>query len=249
MIALAGAHRVGKTTLANLVSKNTTLHLKELNTGDVFKTLGLDVKSSIDPVERLMLQQAMFQNYKKHIDGSSISKYIFDRSPLDYAAYTLYHMRAYPEYSDATNKIVKNFLGLTEKFAQIFLVQPGIPPSDYPTSAPYDEQQIQEITDIIKSLSMSPDMKSHMTIIAKENTGLYSRMQVIHDYLVKTKEPEGDDHIDTIGSIVSMGKNPFLSTVHVPLYEDKSSAHFNLSSTEERIKQDVINSLINKGKQ
>ena len=126
-IGLCGAHRVGKTSLINDLSKKLNIKKLNMQTYEIFKREGINPNDFIDFNKRLKIQQILLEEYK--LEYSKHEDFISDRTPLDLIAYT---------FADINNKVdvnnqnkIDNYLNncLTETlkvFDHLFLIQPGI---------------------------------------------------------------------------------------------------------------------------
>lgn len=86
-IALCGAHRSGKTTLAKAFADRHGIKYLDMSTRSVISSLGLDVSVPLSPDDRKRLQNRLLAKYAElyRTPGS----WVADRSPLDLVAYSL----------------------------------------------------------------------------------------------------------------------------------------------------------------
>lgn len=191
-VALAGAHRVGKTTLLKLVETNPfyDVEVTEMNTSNTYKRLGLNVKAPQTIFNELRVQMeclTLMQSksiYRPELVQPRKPRVPFkmtDRSPLDYAAYTLYKFKDLPGYSKVVEEFVETCIELANNLDHIIILQPAIPGSESDTSAPFNEPQIQEITNIIIGLSVHPKLTAKVSILPEEVVKPYERVQYVLD--------------------------------------------------------------------
>lgn len=85
---LIGAHRSGKTTLAETVSNETGLPLVLTSSSAVCKAMGINPAEQMSLVVRMNLQKAILRNA---VDAWKLEKegFITDRTPIDMIAYTM----------------------------------------------------------------------------------------------------------------------------------------------------------------
>ena len=63
-IGLCGAHRVGKTSLINDLSKKLNIKKLNMQTYEIFKREGINPNDFIDFNKRLKIQQILLEEYK-----------------------------------------------------------------------------------------------------------------------------------------------------------------------------------------
>lgn len=128
MIALAGAHRAGKTTLAKAFADLADWTHVPSRMGEVFKRMGLKVGQPMHPNLRLEVQEAGLDLWVEDITAAAMP-WIADRSPLDYAAYVLADLGNAPEIDGprAMAYVERCFEEANRYCGVIALVQPGIP--------------------------------------------------------------------------------------------------------------------------
>lgn len=206
-IALSGAHRVGKTAITQMFESLPGYKAIQCNTSEAFKALNFSPKAELNPLERLMVQQYLVNHLEKLYKRPLIPfshVIVYDRSPLDYAAYTLYHLGKYEEFTGYVNNLVKRYLGMMQYIDRVYLLQPGIEFSFAPTSADYDLDMMNEITDIIKSLALADENTGKVNIIPETMTGYYNRIQhIIDDF----KEQGHGFHIQHDGALDSKSES------------------------------------------
>lgn len=136
VIGLAGAHRTGKTTLANTFADMTGAHVCVTSTSAVFAGLGIDPKAELPFSERLMCQNRILMQMSAdiekakddaHAQGSDIV--IVDRTPIDALAYLMADVqRTTPASVDGMRNYIGNCRALLMKhFDGVMQIQPGIP--------------------------------------------------------------------------------------------------------------------------
>jgi nicotinamide riboside kinase len=159
-IALCGAHRTGKSTIAQSLQRRLGLPYIASSVSSVAKDMGVNLKSSLDMTQRIAFQQRVLE--KMDSAYGSTNSFVTDRSPLDAAAYLL---------ADATSvagshaeramiaRYVENALRMTERlFDVLILVQPGIPYIDEPGKPPKNEAYQEHIHFLIAGMVADTDM-------------------------------------------------------------------------------------------
>ena len=129
-IALCGAHRVGKSTIAKTFSEETGIPYIESTVNLVGKELGLNVNADLSFDDRMFLQEHVLKDHIKNITAIT-GPFITDRSPIDFAAYALgtLGLKSFGN-SDQDKRLMcyidECILATNRMFSLIVLVQPGI---------------------------------------------------------------------------------------------------------------------------
>lgn len=127
-IALFGAHRTGKTSLAKEFADATRIPFIKSTVSADMKNLNVETDSAYDMQKRLEIQEKIFESYKNLM--SDKVALITDRSPLDFALYTILEVsNNFPNDIELISRY-QNFLDSciqeAKKFDKIYLLQPGI---------------------------------------------------------------------------------------------------------------------------
>jgi nicotinamide riboside kinase len=130
-IALAGAHRTGKSTLAKATAEELGWVYVPSRAGQVAKAMGVDFTTKMPSAELVIeLQEGILAAHMDDLSRVGGRPWITDRSALDMATYcTLYALgEAHPRLaSRVLNYIERCFDVANRHCAAIVLVQPGIP--------------------------------------------------------------------------------------------------------------------------
>lgn len=128
-VGLAGAHRVGKTTLAQVYSQRWTVPFVETSLSKIYEKSGLSVNDDIPYAQRLEIQHKLLSHIKEVYKSQSGTQFITDRTPIDLAAYLLSYMphNVDESLSKATTDYIDDCFKATDcHFDQIVVIQPGI---------------------------------------------------------------------------------------------------------------------------
>lgn len=127
-VGLAGAHRVGKTTLAKDIG---TLPYLKTDVAGIFASRGIAPTSKLSFVERMDIQWRLLEHLRQRYETKA--SFVTDRTPLDLIAYTLAEVTdevaesmTIEQVNDLTSYIDECLITLLE-FDRIFVVRPGIP--------------------------------------------------------------------------------------------------------------------------
>lgn len=165
MIGLAGAHRVGKTSLARAFAEKHGLEFVETSASAIFSEMRLDPAATYDFSTRLTVQEEILKRfdalYASHI-GTDLA--ITDRTPLDMLAYTMAEaigdtvmaedQKRFKRYAqacfDVTNK----------RFGVLLVVQPGIEIVPAKGKAAANAAYIEHLSSLILGLSVDERVKA-----------------------------------------------------------------------------------------
>lgn len=135
MIGLCGAHRTGKTTLAQAFAEKVQIPFVRTSATEVFHALGKDPRANYHIHERIAIQEAILVAfealYARAQEESGI--FISDRTPIDMASYLLADVQRTTfegevGVANLVNDYVSRCLAANHKwFSVVILVQPGIP--------------------------------------------------------------------------------------------------------------------------
>ena len=127
-LALTGAHRTGKTTLAKALCERSGMTYVPSMTSQVFSDLGLPVGVPLSVDDRLRVQERVLETHIAQVRLAG-NYYVADRCPIDFAAYTLLDvaMRCDPDQEARVHAYLDRCLRLTgELFSAVVVVPPGI---------------------------------------------------------------------------------------------------------------------------
>lgn len=93
MLALTGAHRSGKTTLAKSVAEKLGVEYLDMQVTSVFDELGISPKDDMDFATRLKVQERILDHMQAKYLVRLGRPFIADRSPYDVIMYTMADVR------------------------------------------------------------------------------------------------------------------------------------------------------------
>jgi hypothetical protein len=152
-IGLCGAHRVGKTTLAQAVSRATGIPFLKTHTSHIFQQHGLDPAKPMAFDTRLAIQQEILAAGEA-VWRQAAGPFISDRTPLDMAAYTLADIHGTTTLNEtAFTQYLTDCLAATNRyFSTLIIVPPGIPLVPEPGKAALHDAYIEHIHTLIAGL-------------------------------------------------------------------------------------------------
>ena len=179
-IGLTGAHRVGKSTLAEVLAKDTKAKYAPVGISDMQAAYGYDSSKQDYPwEERKKIQELLLREFSGHLLGLRIYRAeslrgllkITDRTPLDLVGYAMWSLPENPTKEDTAwlENYIQLCIELTNRnYRGVALVQPGIPLVSSPTSAPADAEMIETFNQCYLSLFLDPRLRIKKFIIPRE---------------------------------------------------------------------------------
>jgi hypothetical protein len=168
-IGLCGAHRVGKTTLAQAVSQASGLPFLQTHTSQIFKRHGLDPAKRMTFAARLSIQQDIL-SAAVEIWSLADSRFISDRTPLDMAAYTLADIQGTTKLDEAVlTAYLDDCLQHTDRFfSTLIVIPPGIPLVHEPGKAALHSGYIEHIHTLVVGLCHDPRLSARVCQLARQ---------------------------------------------------------------------------------
>lgn len=192
IIALSGAHRTGKTTLArHYANRHEHVTFCPVSISDMQKKMGY--KSSNQTYAwaiRQKIQTGLLEQYAALLDSlDKHQSYILDRSPLDLIIYLI---RAAPKHmteddSDFIMRYISQCLELNARIELTMVLRPGIPLIAATTSAPAVAGDLEIFTFMLLGLidSYKNQMPSLVHIMPRYFLSLEQRCDYIEDYIAE----------------------------------------------------------------
>lgn len=179
-VGLTAAHRSGKTTLAKeFVKKNPQFTFAPTSTSAIMKMHGFDPAKDYPLEERLKIQNiildeldSLYSQFKKDT--------IFDRTPLDAAAYMLADVQRenVPSHLQAeVAKYVERCIDITNRrFAMILFIPPVIELKEEEGKAPAQPAYVAHISHLIDGLRNDERMRVRSYTMPRANTDIETRV-------------------------------------------------------------------------
>ncbi len=156
-IGLCGAHRVGKTTLAQAVSHAASCPFLRTKTSHIFRKHGLDPAQPMPFPTRLRIQWDVLS---AGIDvwQQAERRFISDRTPLDMAAYTLADIHGATDVDDegVAEYLDTCFHETNRFFSTLIIIPPGIPLVPEPGKAALHAGYIEHLHALVVGLCHDP---------------------------------------------------------------------------------------------
>lgn len=184
LIGLCGAHRTGKTSLAEEFSAKKKCHFLATSVSQVFYDLGYDPGADYDFRTRLTIQEAVLE----HVDAlyakaPTAVPSVCDRTPLDMLAYTLaeaYGDRVSAEDQDRLEAYTQKCIDITNKrFSLLLVIQPGIPLVYEPGKAALNKAYIEHLNSLILGLTVDERVDVSHFYLPRYMTDMDERMDAV----------------------------------------------------------------------
>jgi hypothetical protein len=185
-IGLAGAHRTGKTTLAQAVSRTRGIPFAKTDTAALFKQRGLTPCQSLDFKTRLQIQQhiltAAFEIWE-----TQPATFITDRTPLDFMAYTLADIQGATEVNfTSLEKYLEGCFEVTNKiFTMLVVIQPAIPLVYEEGKAALNKAYLEHLNTIIVGLCHDERLTCPAFIMERRTTCLEDRIYALEAFITQ----------------------------------------------------------------
>lgn len=208
-LALLGAHRVGKTTLARAFAQKHDIPFVQTGASEVFKALGLDPKAEYPIDQRIAIQAAILHAFEAQwLDACSRTTfYISDRSPLDLASYLLADvtrqtLAGQPAVAEAVVHYVARCISSANRFfSTIVLVQPGIKLVEEKGKAPACPAYMEHLNSLQFGLLMDQRLETKGYAIKRQFLTVDERIASVEHCLHAAMER----HERVIGSRIASG--------------------------------------------
>jgi predicted ATPase len=184
-IALAGAHRTGKSTLAAAFAKKEGFTYMPSRAGEAFATLGFRVGDTLTSEQRLTLQEKILNLHAADLRCHVAKPWIADRSALDMAAYMLLHAAGAPDcdHERIAGYVSRCFEVVNRHYGIIVLVQPGIPYVSAEGKPPPNPAQQEVLNLTLWGLLQDPRLEVRSAFLRRDVLDLKSRLTLIGQVL------------------------------------------------------------------
>lgn len=195
-IGFAGAHRTGKSTLAQELGKKLNLNMLDNPAVTAFNMLGLHPDDNLTFDRRLMVQMLILERFKAAAKPSvrfqgqvHTPRFVCDRTPLDYAAYMLSEVN-----SEVANDLMQTDEDFLAKYLAdcneamneldlVFIVQPGIEMVAEKGKAVLSRGLQEHLNDLIIARATVCD--TECILIPREMTDFYDRLSFVYQNVMQ----------------------------------------------------------------
>ena len=189
-VALVGAHRTGKTTLARLYAQRAGIRFLETSVSAIWRDLGLDPAALYDFETRLSVQEEILRRIDDIYARHAGEDFITDRSPLDMAAYLLGDAigdRVPEHLHGRVKKYVEDCFHVTNKrFGVVILIQPGIQLVAEEGKAAMNLSYIEHLNSLMFGLCVDERLKCHHYYMPRAVLDLEERLEAVKNSIARS---------------------------------------------------------------
>lgn len=177
-LGLVGAHRSGKTTLAEALALKMHWPLIKTQVSQVFKQAQLQPHQALDFATRLWIQTQIIDVARADWQAEH---FITDRTPIDFMAYTLADIQGETVVDiQALEDYLANCFETTNQiFTHLILLQPGIPLVYAPGKAALNKAYIEHLNTLMLGLCHDQRLHCPRWIIKRHRLALEERIQMV----------------------------------------------------------------------
>lgn len=186
MLGLVGAHRVGKTTLAERFAaarRGQQWKFAQTSVSAIFRDLGHDPAETFDFKTRLTIQEQILIRLTRFYRESTGQFVITDRTPIDMLAYTMSEANGEavgPDLQARFKGYANDCFTVTNKFfSAVLVVQPGIPIIDAPGKAAPNAAYLEHLNTLMIGLCCDERMKVPHFFIPRTRLTMESRIDSV----------------------------------------------------------------------
>lgn len=192
MIGLCGAHRTGKTTLADAFAKEHDMVFLKTSASQVFKDMGLNPSVDYHFDIRMDVQERILKEFEKQYLSMDGKPFVTDRTPIDMIAYTLADVRQQTltqGQNDRLEEYVAKCISVTNRhFAILVVVQPGIKVKHEEGKASLSPMYIEHVAQIVMGVTVSEDIHATHFYIPRRTIDLSKRIECVSRAYSRTVE-------------------------------------------------------------
>ena len=183
-IGVCGSHRTGKTTLAELIAKETGINFVKTSTSAVFKQNGLNPLVPLDFNTRLWIQHRIIEAIVP-VWQAETDAFITDRTPIDFMAYTLADIQGTTvvDFTELEAYVSKCFDITNQFFSKIAILQPAIPLVYEEGKAALNKAYIEHLNTLIAGLCADERLQCPTIVIKRNIIALAERARVVLDFI------------------------------------------------------------------
>jgi hypothetical protein len=190
IIGLLGAHRTGKTTLAaEFCRKNPPFRFAPTSVSKMMTERGFDPAKDYPIVERLAIQNIILDGLDRFYSSHERDT-VFDRTPLDAAAYMLADVRR-ENVETVLQKEITDYVAraidiTNRRFAMVLFVPPVLKLVHEEGKAPAEPAYVEHISQIISGLKSDERMKVRWFSMPRGYVDLDIRVKAMQNAATRT---------------------------------------------------------------
>lgn len=179
-LGFAGAHRTGKTSLADAIAQKLHIPFVKTDTQGVFKHWGLDPAEMMGFKTRLWIQHHILQaaiEVWRSVSGG----FITDRTPIDFMAYTLAELQGSTEveFTELEKYLEQCFQVTHQFFTHIGVIQPAIPLKYEVGKAVMNRAYMEHLNVLVEGLCNDERMQCKSFILPRKRVDFHERVNIV----------------------------------------------------------------------
>jgi len=199
-IGFTGAHRTGKSTLAQFINQEWGLPWVQSPAGKIVKDFGFDMgrdnRLSFERVEEagglhtgVDMQWAIYDTLVSSLQEAPEGGYVSDRTPIDCAAYMMADATGYAgearAQSEAVRMMERAIVDTERLFDGVILVQPGIAFEGDPNKPPFNDAYQEHHGLLCRGMLFDDDLDLYWDEIARDCIDLDDRKEYVRGFVAE----------------------------------------------------------------
>lgn len=195
-VMISGPHAIGKSTTAKKVAEKFDFLFVNSFAGKIAKEMGYDLNSKErSPDDILKYQWAVLKAFQMHFEATTETDTIYDRSPLDFAVYTVMELQKYDTFGTHTRKVaeyVKECVKTTDGYCDILFIPEADLEAAYEDKGnrpTFSEEQVAYRKQYQRILKLfAGDLKIAKAIVVPEDKQYDERVAFISEVMEKLSD-------------------------------------------------------------
>jgi nicotinamide riboside kinase len=166
-IGICGAHRCGKTTLAQNLAQHLNIKFAQTNVSSVFAKHNMHAAQTMDFATRLWIQTEILHSVQQAWHKQN---FVTDRTSIDFMAYLLAEVQSNTqiELNKLQNYMQQCFAVANQNFESILVVQPGIALVYEDGKAAMNQAYIEHLNTLILGLVHDERLTTTVKVMPRE---------------------------------------------------------------------------------
>lgn len=200
---LTGAHRTGKTTVAQALAETLGVPFIASSASAVAKEMGITTFEGMEPALRRAYQEKVLEafcaRYEAEADNGT---FVSDRTPLDFAAYVMseWHPGLGGEHDAWVVDYVERCKVATSRyFFQVAIIQPGIPFHAQEGKGGAGKALQEALNTLAIGLVADPGVTSHMMVLPRKMLDNDMRVEAVGNVFMDRFDKYASELADFFG--------------------------------------------------
>lgn len=203
-LGLTGAHRTGKTTIAERLAQELECPFISSSASQVAAEMGITKFEGMLPSDRRAYQERVLETFTKRYESESASGvFVSDRTPLDFAAYVLTEWNPAlndPEHDEwVADYLLRCKKATSRFFFQVAVVQPGIPFVAAKGKAAAGNAYRECLNTVSIGLVSDPEVSAHCVILPRAMTDNETRVEALFGLYTERFNAYAEELVEAYG--------------------------------------------------